>query len=360
MARQLTAVAPLLLAAACTADAQSLGDAARKAQERRTASSGTTMVFDERDLDPSAAESELRQFAITESRWRQFLAADRQIGSALQRDPAIVARLKGLQATSVLALERFLKREPALLTALNAAAMEPHEFAFTLLSVGLVVALETRPADVPQIDDVPEVVAANAKFLKAHAREVQALAVPPDLLTLRIASLSSGAAVSRVAPEPSAGARAPAPSPVPTPAAGVPVADFTFLDFDGRARSLSDYRGRYVLLDFWGVWCPNCRAEVPYLKAAYAQFQSRGLEIIGMDYEKTASVQEVRQYLVANGIAWTFARADSVRDVIRNQFQIDGFPTQMLVDPNGVLVPASSSSLRGERLIKTLDRILPR
>jgi hypothetical protein len=49
-----------------------------------------------------------------------------------------------------------------------------------------------------------------------------------------------------------------------------------------------------------------------------------------------------------------------VRHVIKNQFQIDGFPTLMLVDPNGRLVDVSSNSLRGQRLVKTLDQVLPR
>lgn len=343
MARPLNAGLALLFVLATTtasrADAQSLGDAARKAQEKRKQPSTAALVFDERDLDPEAARQELLEFLITEARWQRYVAADRRVGAALARDPAVVARLKGLHATSVLALERFLKREAVLLAALNEAGADPHEYAFTQLALGTALAVQKHTNAQRVLEDLPDAVAANVRFLLARDKEVRALSVPSEVLTLRIAAIPSGPPVSRVAVD----SPAPAGTAAPPRTSGVPVPDFAFVDFNGGRRRLSDYRGRYVLLDFWGVWCPNCRAEVPYLKDAYARFQSRGLEIIGMDYEKDATHEDVRQYLFVNGINWTFARADSVRDVIRNQFQIAGFPTLLLVDPEGGLVDTSSS-----------------
>ena len=347
----------LLVAAAPRADAQSLGEAARRAEQGRRNPSPSTLVFDARDLAPSVAEQELRDFAITEARWRRYVAADRQVGAALMRDPALLGRLKGLQATSVLALERFFKREPALAAALASSGADAHEFAFTQMSVGAVLSLQSTSDPQRALDDAPEQVAANAAFLKTRGGEVQALAVPREVLVLRIAAVAPAPPVSRAGAEPSSIASGPLSAAPVDP--GIAVPDFAFVDFNGGSRRLSDFRGRYVLLDFWGLWCPNCRAEVPFLKDAYARFQSRGLEIIGMDYEKEASFETVRQYLVENGVTWTFARADSVRDVIKNQFQIDGFPTLILVDPRGNLVNASSSSLRGARLAGTLDKLLP-
>ena len=361
-----TGLALLCLTAAVQADGQSLGDVARKAEAGRKAGSpAAALVFDERDIDPSIAHRELLEFTLDQARWQRFVAADRLVAQALQRDPAALARLQGLQATSIRALERFLQREPALLAAVTAAGASAHEYAYTQLAVGLALALSKRPDSAPLLQTFPEAVKANIAFLQTHERDVKGLAVPAEKLALRVAPLPSPSAPPRAAagdpvtPPPSPSAAGLVPGPAADPAR-VKVDDFAFVDFNGSRRRLSDYRGRFVLLDFWGMWCPNCRSEVPYLKEAYAQFQSRGLEIIGMDYEKTATIEEVRRYLVANGITWTFARPDSVRDVINKQFQIDGFPTQILVDPNGDMVDAPSSAFRGGRLARTLDKLLPK
>jgi thiol-disulfide isomerase/thioredoxin len=356
-----TALVLACLALTAQADAQSLGDIALRTEAARRDPVASTTVFDDRDLNPEIAREELLQFTLDDARWRRYLAADRLVSKAFKAAPSALDRLERLQASSVRALERFFQREAGLHAALTAAGADPHEYAFTQLAVGLALAARTRADD----SNLPEAIRANVAFVARHAREVKGLAVPPEPLALRIVAPPAPAAGAK----PAAGDPYDRPSPAPSASGSVPAApdirrelvrDFDFVDFNGTRRRLSDYRGRYVLLDFWGVWCPNCRAEVPYLKDAYSRFQSRGLEIIGMDYEKSATVEEVRRYLILNGITWPFARPDSVRDVIMNQFQIDGFPTQLLVDPEGSLVDVPSGAFRGERLAVTLDRLLPR
>lgn len=341
--------------------AQSLADAARSAGVRK--SSPSTLVFDGRDLDPDRARQELLDFSIAADRWPRYLEANKRLGQVFAADPSILRRFKGLQATSVRSLERFLQREPSALAALASADLDPHEFAFTHLATGLAADLIAR-GDAAGVGGFPPAVQSNVAFVRRHKNDIAALRIGIDTLALRISAVPGPRAVPD-APELQP-ASAPEPPRAIPPAAATDtgprrqqVPDFTFVDFNGAARQLSDFRGRFVLLDFWGVWCPNCRAEVPYLKEAYAQFQSRGLEIIGMDYEKGATVDEVRRYLATNGITWTFARPDSVREVIRDQFQVDAYPTLMLVDPEGGLVETPSSSLRGARLFRTLDRYLP-
>ena len=148
----------------------------------------------------------------------------------------------------------------------------------------------------------------------------------------------------------------PAPSRTAAPALGEQVDDFAFVDFNGNSRRLSDFSGRYVLLDFWGSWCGPCRKEAPYLKAAYAKYRDRGFEIIGMDED--ANQDAARRFVAQEGMTWTQATTPSIRDVVRNRFRIRAYPTTYLLDPQRRIIPLPPGALRGEFLLKTLDQIL--
>lgn len=346
----------VVLAATAIARAQSLADLARKTDESRKASASNPLVFDERDLNPALARRELYEVKLDEARWKRFVEANRAVARALDADAALLKRLETLNGASVRALERFFQREPALLETLKGSGTTPSEHAFTQLAV--VLAIEESGGDAERIEGLPPAVQSNIAFLKSHQREVAALPERTTKLNVRVAP-SAGAVVA-AAVDTSA-----APSKTKTDAGGLSgtgpeVPDFAFVDFNGARRTLTEFRGRYVLLDFWGSWCGPCRREVPFMKAAYEQFRSRGLEVIGMDYEQGSTEQQVRNYLQQQGVTWTFATPDSVKDVIMNQFQISSFPTLWLIDREGRLLETRSAMLRGEQLARTLDFVLPK
>jgi thiol-disulfide isomerase/thioredoxin len=355
MIRTLCCAAVLAGTATSGLHAQSLADLARKTDEARKKSASKPMVFDERDLNPALARRELYEVKLDEARWKRFVEANRAVSRALEADAALLKRLETLNGASVRALERFFQREPALLETLKASGTTPSEHAFTQLA--MVLAIEEGAGGPEQIEGLPPAVQSNIAFLKAHQRDVAALPERTTKLTVRVAPPAGVAVAAAV------------DTSVTTPAAsresglsgtGPEVPDFAFVDFNGARRTLGEFRGRYVLLDFWGSWCGPCRREVPYMKAAYEQFKSRGLEVIGMDYEQGATEQQVRAYLQQQGVTWTFATPDSVKDVIMNQFQISSFPTLWLVDREGRLLETRSAMLRGEQLARTLDFVLPK
>ncbi len=120
--------------------------------------------------------------------------------------------------------------------------------------------------------------------------------------------------------------------------------DFKKLDPQGRAINLSDFRGKYVLLDFWGSWCGPCRAANPHLKQLYNQYKSKGFEILGVASEKVKS-QELAEAnwkaaIEQDGLNWVNVLNDEPnmeQDVIQ-MYNIEAYPTQILLDPDGKMI----------------------
>ena len=144
---------------------------------------------------------------------------------------------------------------------------------------------------------------------------------------------------------------------------GAEVPDFQFTDWKGKKRKLSEFRGKYVLVDFWGLWCPPCRQELPYLKAAYSRFQARGFEILGMNTDDPETVSQIKGQLDKQGLGWTQATRESILGVIKS-YRIHSYPSTLLLDPEGKVVSLNQTKkgqpdLRGRDLLKSLDQLLP-
>jgi thiol-disulfide isomerase/thioredoxin len=140
--------------------------------------------------------------------------------------------------------------------------------------------------------------------------------------------------------------------------------EFSFSDFDGKKRKFSEFRGKYVLLDIWGFWCPPCRKELPYIREAQKRFAGRNLEVVGLNTDADFTVDSMKKALKENGMIWTQARFDSVVDFLRLNLRISSFPTTFLIAPDGKILSMSrherkEPDLRGADLLESLDEILP-
>lgn len=140
-------------------------------------------------------------------------------------------------------------------------------------------------------------------------------------------------------------------SDVPVVQVGFQSPDFDSITIDSKRFKLSEYRGKFVLIEFWGTWCGPCIGETPFLKEAYAQFNKKGFEIVGIGVHD--DLDRIKTYIQENKIGWTQIYQKS--NEIVKLYQVDGFPSAFLVNTEGVLVN-KGSELRGENLKSTLEQ----
>ena len=121
---------------------------------------------------------------------------------------------------------------------------------------------------------------------------------------------------------------------------GKPAVDFVKKDKNGKMIKLSDYRGKYVLLDFWGSWCGPCRASHPHLKELDEKYGPKGLVIIGVAEERSKNKTAWLNAIKEDGLTWTQIMNDEGKDVtdVVKLYGIQGFPTKILIDPQGNIV----------------------
>jgi peroxiredoxin len=121
--------------------------------------------------------------------------------------------------------------------------------------------------------------------------------------------------------------------------------EFTLKDTQGRVHHLSDYRGKWVLVNFWATWCPPCLEEIPDLIALHEAHKARDLVVLGvaLDY---ASKKEVIAFAARQHITYPVVLGDY--KIARQIGEIDGLPTSFLFDPAGVAVSAQSGVVTRE------------
>jgi len=139
---------------------------------------------------------------------------------------------------------------------------------------------------------------------------------------------------------------------------GETMPDFAFTDFAEKKRSLSEFRKKYLLVDFWGLWCVDCRRQLPFQIAAYQKFRSRGFEILGMDSDE--DIEPVKTFLAENKITWTQAKPDSIKALTETSYRIQEYPSSILLAPDGKVLILDQKQLHDEQLLKTLERLLPK
>lgn len=141
-------------------------------------------------------------------------------------------------------------------------------------------------------------------------------------------------------------------------AIGSIASDFTQNDTLGRPVSLSSFRGKYVLIDFWASWCGPCRKENPNVVRAFETFRNRNFTILGVSLDKPDGKEKWLDAIRKDGLTWTqVSDLKHWDNAVAKEYGIKAIPQNLLIDPDGRII---AKNLRGEELLRKLEEVLPK
>jgi cytochrome c biogenesis protein CcmG, thiol:disulfide interchange protein DsbE len=140
-------------------------------------------------------------------------------------------------------------------------------------------------------------------------------------------------------------------------AAGDEAPNFVLEDFDGMPVSLSEFRGRPVILNFWATWCAPCRIEMPELQAVYEKYQEDGLVILALDQDEPLELARTFFY---DDMGLTFTPLMDRRSLVAAQYgAFYTLPSTYFVTPDGTVAAVHRGTLTRNQIENYLAQIMP-
>ncbi|WEK19929.1 MAG: TlpA disulfide reductase family protein [Candidatus Pedobacter colombiensis] len=127
--------------------------------------------------------------------------------------------------------------------------------------------------------------------------------------------------------------------------------DFAYPDLNGKKWGPKDFRGKYLIIDFWASWCGPCRQEIPHLKEVYKKYKDKGLEILSVSVD--AKPADWKKAMNEERMAWPQINAVESKPVMAS-YMFSGIPYLVVVDKDGKIV---EKNVRGESLDKAMKKI---
>ena len=138
------------------------------------------------------------------------------------------------------------------------------------------------------------------------------------------------------------------------PSIGEPAPDFAAVDKNGNLVSLSDFAGQPVWLNFWGSWCPPCRAEVPDMIQAWNVIEGRGVALVAVSLEEPSS--DAFSYAEDVGMEFVVL-SDPERRAIQGKYRVRSFPTHVFIDAEGIVRDISLTPMSAQTAVQKAEAI---
>jgi len=133
---------------------------------------------------------------------------------------------------------------------------------------------------------------------------------------------------------------------------GAMAPDFTLPSVEGKEISLSSFRGKYVLVDFWASWCQPCRKENPNVVKAYQAYNSKGFEVLSVSVDRDEAAW--KKAIEEDGLTWAQVIASEESGVAKT-YAIQSIPSTFLLDKEGKII---AKNLRGDALEAKLAELM--
>ena len=123
--------------------------------------------------------------------------------------------------------------------------------------------------------------------------------------------------------------------------------DYSLPGLDGKTHSLADYRGKWVIVNYWATWCPPCQEEIPDLVAFHERHRGKDAVVLGVNYEDIGA-EQLKDFVDSFMITYPILRADP--DPVTPLGPISGLPTTYIIAPDGSPVARQVGPVTGKQL----------